>query len=151
MLCKSVKSKPLKILNNEEVDVLARTIWGEARGEQLSGMEAVASCVMNRVAKSQARGGHWWGNNVVDVCKKPYQFSCWNKDDPNLTKMLEVNEEDKVFASAKRIAKRALRGSLADSTNGATHYHAAQILPWWAKGRTPIAGIGRHKFYKNIG
>lgn len=34
----------------KDVDVLARTIFGEARGETVSGMEAVASVVMNRLA-----------------------------------------------------------------------------------------------------
>ena len=139
------------ILDPNEVDILARTIWGEARGEKLSGMEAVASCIMNRVIKSQARGGHWWGNDVVEVCKKPYQFSCWNKDDPNLPKLLQVSDEDKAFAAATRIAKRALGGSLKDRTNGSTHYHTKQIAPWWAKGRTAIVEVGNHKFYRNIG
>ena len=41
-----------------EIDTLARTIWGEARGEGSAGMQAVANVVMNRAAI-----GGWWGNN----------------------------------------------------------------------------------------
>ena len=43
-------------------DTLARTIWGEARNESDTGMEAVAMVVLNRVAHAQKAGGkYWWG------------------------------------------------------------------------------------------
>lgn len=141
----------LPTLDFEMIDVLARTIWGEARGEKLHGQEAVAATIMNRVAKAQARGSHWWGNDVIDVCKKPYQFSCWNKDDPNLEKLLVVDEEDRAFKMAFRIAKRAVKGTLKDRTSGASHYHHHAMQPWWARGRVPTCQIGAHKFYRNIG
>lgn len=133
------------------VDTLARTIWGEARGEPVRGREAVAACVMNRVAKAEARGGHWWGSTVVEVCRAPWQFSCWNETDPNREKLLAVDTRDRVFQSCRRIARRAVRGTLIDPTGGATHYHHEDLLPWWAKGRGPTRKIGRHLFYRNIG
>ena len=37
------------------IDVLARTIWGEARGEGTSGMSAVACVVINRVKIAQEK------------------------------------------------------------------------------------------------
>lgn len=40
---------------SKEIDVLARTIYGEARGEGMQGMQAVANVVMNR-AKIPAGG-----------------------------------------------------------------------------------------------
>ncbi len=70
-----------------EADVLARTLWGEARSEGHVGMEAVASVVLNRVKVARDHGGkYWWGANIVQVCQKPYQFSCWNRSDPNFQK-----------------------------------------------------------------
>src|SRR3546814_9887201 len=63
-------------IGNDPVDLLARTIWGEARGEPVRGMEAVAAVVMNRVARPG-----WWGRTVASVCTKAYQFACWNEDD----------------------------------------------------------------------
>lgn len=125
------------------IDVLARTIWGEARGEGSIGMQAVACVVLTRAA----RGG-WWGNTIVQVCQKPYQFSCWNKDDPNYRKLLSVDAGDIHFATAQRIARRAVLGLLDDPTRGATHYHAAGVSPYWAKGEKPVTVIGRHIFYK---
>lgn len=130
------------------LDVLARTLWGEARGEGPVGMEAVCAVILNRVAHAQEKGGYWWGDNIISVCQKPYQFSCWNRSDPNYRKLQGITESDIHFATALRIARRALAGTLADATGRATHYHEQSILPGWAKGQTPTARIGRHIFYR---
>lgn len=131
-----------------ECDVLARTLWGEARGEGTLGMEAVACVILNRVKESDKRGPRWWGANIIQVCQKPYQFSCWNRSDPNFKQLQSVDEKDLYFATAMRVARRALIGVLADVTNGATHYHAEGLLPFWARGVQPCAKIGRHVFYR---
>ncbi len=137
--------------NELAVDVLARTIWGEARAESLEGMEAVASVVLNRVRVAQARGGkYWWGNDIISVCQKPYQFSCWNRSDPNYRKLIAVTEQDKKFVTCQRISRRAVNNVLPDRTKGATHYHADYVSPYWAEGEEPVIIIGRHIFYKLV-
>ncbi len=133
--------------NQIEIDVLARTLWGEARGEGTAGMHAIASVVLNRVRVAERHGGYWWGGNIVQVCQKPYQFSCWNRSDPNFRKLQAIGEEDLYFATALRLARRAVAGVLEDVTNGATHYHAAGVAPFWAKSEKPCAVIGSHIFY----
>ncbi len=130
-------------MNEQEIDVLARTLWGEARGEGSGGMQAVANVVMRRV-----KIGGWWGNSVIEVCQKPYQFSSWNKDDPNYKRLLSVDENDIHFSAAQSIAERAVCGALDDITGGADHYHAAGIYPMWIKGQRPVSVIGNHIFYK---
>jgi len=134
----------------DEVDILARTLWGEARGESVRGMEAVAAVVMNRVAVARRRGRMWWGNSVAEVCRAPWQFSCWNANDPNRPKLMAVTSTDPSFAVAQRIARRAVAGLLPDPTGGATHYHARGVSPAWAAGRAPSAEIGRHVFYDDV-
>lgn len=134
-----------------EIDVLARTLYGEARGEGTTGMQAVASVVLNRVKVAQDHGGYWWGNNIIQVCQKPYQFSCWNRSDPNFQKLQNVDKTDLYFATAIRIATRAASGVLEDITGGATHYHAQGIEPYWARGIKQTAQIGRHIFYRIMG
>ncbi|MBO6808833.1 cell wall hydrolase [Thalassospira sp.] len=134
-----------------EVEVLARTLYGEARGEELAGIEAVASVILNRVAFAKRRGRYWWGNDVKSVCLKPAQFSCWNKADPNRKKLLALSPRDPAYRLCKRIAKRAVAGELPDQTDGATHYHTHAVDPFWARGHVPVAEIGNHLFYKNIG
>jgi len=138
-----------------EADVLARTLWGEARGEGSAGMQAVACVILNRVEEAEKRGRLWWGNNIIQVCQKPYQFSCWNRSDPNFKRLQEVDESNLYFASALRVAQRAIMGALDDPTKGqdgggATHYHAAGITPYWSRGEKPTAVVGRHIFYRIV-
>lgn len=47
----------------------------------------------------------------------------------------------------RRIARRAVRGSLADPTGGATAFHTADESPAWARHRYPVAVVGRFLFY----
>lgn len=135
---------------DDAVDTLARTLWGEARGEPVRGIEAVAAVVVNRVRLAERQGGHWWGGNIVAVCRKPYQFSCWNPGDPNRAKLMAVTAADPVFATCLRVARRAVAGLLPDPTGGATHYHRVGLSPSWAVGHSPCAEIGRHLFYDSV-
>ena len=132
------------------IDTLARTLYGEARGEKVRGIEAVASVVLNRVEKALQRGSYWWGGNVEGVCLKPWQFSCWNERDPNREKLLNVSKDNKIFATCLRVARRALFGGVKDPTNGATHYHVKGLMPAWARQQIPCAEVGNHVFYKDI-
>lgn len=133
-----------------EVDTIARTIWGEARGEGTTGMQAVACVILNRLNIASRHKKYWWGNSIIEICQKPYQFSAWNKSDPNFRKLLAVDTDDIHFATAKRIARRAVYHKIDDPTSGATHYHAASITPAWAKNEKPVAVIGSHVFYKLV-
>ena len=131
-------------------DVLARTLWGEARGEGARGMIGVANVVLNRVKVAQEKGKFWWGNNIIQVCQKPYQFSCWNRSDPNFKKLQNIGIEDKHFAKAMEIAGLAIAEQLEDLTRGSTHYHAKEIKPYWSRAKEPIAVIGSHIFYRLV-
>ncbi|MCW9035573.1 MAG: cell wall hydrolase [Alphaproteobacteria bacterium] len=135
---------------SQETDILARTIYGEARGEAVRGKEAVACVIINRVQKAKTKGGYWWGASIEKVCHKPWQFSCWNVNDPNREKITDPNLNNRVFSSCLRIARRAINGAITDPTRGATHYHHKDINPAWARGKAPSAEIGNHLFYNNV-
>lgn len=128
-------------MTQDQVDYMARTLYGEARGEDEKGMQAVANVVMNRV-----KAGGWYGASVKDVVTKPYQFSCWNKTDANYEKILKAT--DSQLKTARRIAENVINGVLPDITGGATHYHNKNITPYWAASMTKTAEIGNHVFYK---
>lgn len=128
--------------DNNEIDLLARTIWGEARGEGQTGMQAVANVIMNRVKK-----GGWYGATVQDVVLKKWQFSTWNEGDPNREKALSVTVADPNFWTSKKLAALAYNGQLDDITGGATNYHAKSVLPSWSMKMTKTASIGNHIFY----
>lgn len=126
-------------------DIIARTLWGEARGEGYSGQQAVANVICNRAALPR-----WWGHDEKSVCLHPYQFSCWNQDNPNRAKLIVVTDEDPIFGQCLIIASDALKGLLKDLTNGADSYRVIGTPAKWANGLTPVAAIGHHEFFKTI-
>jgi spore germination cell wall hydrolase CwlJ-like protein len=132
------------------IDTLARTLWGEARGEGEAGMTAVAAVIRNRLEISTRLGGrHWWGWDWVTVCRARGQFASWNPGNPNRAKLLTAKDIDPDFRLAKRIATDTIAGKVVDPTFGATSYKAAD-QPWpysWGHFRLPLAEIGRHAFY----
>jgi N-acetylmuramoyl-L-alanine amidase len=128
---------------SSDIDLLARTIWGEDRGGGEAGMTAVAWVIRNRVNHPG-----WWGHDIYSVCKCRLQFDCWNEGDPNHGKLLAVTESDPVFGLALRVAAGVLSGIIADPTNGATQYYAKTITaPYWARGRAPTADIGNQLYF----
>lgn len=136
-----------------DIDILARTIYGEARGEGIKGMEAVACVIMNRVRARKWFTGYVWENGIqkpgiAQTCLKRFQFSCWNKNDPNFWKVRLVTNDDKIFVECLKIAERAVAGNLKDFTGGAVFYHAKSIKPKWAEHKIPCFKTGNHLFYK---
>jgi spore germination cell wall hydrolase CwlJ-like protein len=127
-----------------DVETLARTIYGEARGAGEPAMQAVASVVMNRVRNGRFPGG----TSVAGVCRAPFQFSCWNSNDPNLKVILAVLPSNPVFAECLQIAQEAVSGGLSDSTGGALYYHDDRIGTPSAWGQVEqTASIGGLEFY----
>src|SRR5690606_4106602 len=98
---------PYISIDRKDLDTLARTLWGEARGEGVAGMQAVAAVIMNRhkLAKQNAAYARQFGRSVAEICLKPYQFSAWLASDPNRFKMMTVSTSDPVFRDALRIAE----------------------------------------------
>lgn len=150
MLYRHIK-KQFFVDNAREIDILARTVYGEARGETAQGQQAVLSTILNRVKK-----GGWWGATIEEVCKKPWQFSCWNYETTsdksgraNYERMISVTTSDPDFAYIYELSKTAVEngGLLTDYSNGATHYHARSVSPSWAGKLTKTAEIGNHVFY----
>ncbi len=150
--------KDLRDIRISDADLLtlARTIYGEARGEPQLGKEAVAHVVLNRflAGQKQQRRARQYGASIEEVCRKPWQFSCWNENDPNRARILEAQWNDPdlldcLIAAADVIGGRA--EGMGDPTLGATHYLAKGLTPArWALGKTPCIGIGGHNFYNDI-
>lgn len=152
---------PRRPIDFYDMEMMARTIWGEARSETLRGRMAVGCVIMNRW-----RSGKWFNgvdtNNdsfesISEVCQQAYQFSCWNKDDPNLPKLLAVRLGDKTFGECLVVANTVIENSMdaryaiRDLSRGATHYYVnGSPIPKWHTGQSPCAIIGRHLFFDNI-
>jgi uncharacterized protein (TIGR02594 family) len=130
-----------------DVLTLARTIFGEARGESNAGREAVGHVVINRV------NSHRFDDTIAEVCLQPSQFSCFNPGNPNRPIILAetLGSGNAAFQECVAVARRVIAGAVADNTGGATHYYARTIAaPSWTVGATLTAEIGVHRFYKNV-
>jgi spore germination cell wall hydrolase CwlJ-like protein len=155
-----------------DVDYLAQTIWGEARGYDDKHKKAIGHVILNRVNHEK------FGDSIKEVVTKNKQFSCWNKSDPNYKLAKKMRKLDKLIKAKKapngkdfdswfkefknsgvyleykawvdsfNIARKILRGQTSDTTKGALYYHTAEVKPIW---RTKLQQIGRldnHIFYR---
>lgn len=108
-------------LEHQEPDtLLAITVWGEARGESPLGRAAVAHSILNRCRQK--------GLTVAQVVLKPWQYSCFNKSDPNSHKIEKLVSSAGAsvplgeWAVCYTSAIEAIRGESSDPSAGATHY-----------------------------
>lgn len=125
---------------------LAQTLWGEARGEDDYGMIAVCCTIINRFNSKK-----WYaGKTIEETCKKAWQYSCWNNNDPNRPKLLRLKEED--LSREYSIIDKVTSGVYHDITGGATHYYNPEVckMPEWAVGKVPCYTHGSHLFFKEI-
>ena len=128
-----------------ELETMARTVYGEARGEGQDGKEAVANVILNRVRKQS-----YFGKTVEEVCRKPKQFSCWNDGDPNRAKIEAVDFRDADFRDCVTACLDAIGLDPVLGLRLVCHYHAKGVTPYWAEGKAPFVTIGNHVFYTNI-
>jgi len=138
-------------VTSQDKDILARTLWAEVRGESLLGMAAAAWTIRNRVNDGKAKS--WWGEGYAGVCQAPWQFSCWNKNDPNYPFLAGIKPiPAKEFKIAMTVAESVIGAVTADPTKGATHYYATTMKtpPPWAAKATKTVTIGNHAFFNNV-
>jgi len=128
-----------------ETEVLARTIYGEARSGDVEDATAIACVILNRV------GYRNWPGNVADVCLQPMQFSVWNESDAGRARMLRAERGKTAwFDQCWALAEQALRGALVDKTRTSTHYHTRAVAPRWSRGKTPCYETQGHLYFNNI-
>ncbi len=129
---------------DDAITCLARTIYWEARGMSIGGMEVVANVVMNRVGQDGFPG------TVCEVVKQGQekgacQFSWWCDGHPDDAK------EDESYATAKDITRKALNHQLEDKTNGALYFHHRKVNPDWSKEYIKTVEVEEFLFYKPSG
>lgn len=122
----------------QDMDIAARTIAGEARGEPYEGQVAVGCVILNRWRIGMA-------DSLFETCLQPYQFSCWNTGDPNRRYISKMRTSDNVYQTAMKALMEAIEDPLQHGP--ITHYHAESITPAWAKSMRRAIQIGRHIFY----
>ncbi len=111
------------------LDLLARLIHAEARGEPYAGQVAVAAVVLNRVRSAS------FPNSISGVIYQRGAFSVVSDGQINLTP----------GETALRAAQDALNGW--DPTGGCLYYYnPAKEVSSWIWSRTVLTVIGKHNF-----
>lgn len=135
-------------MTKHDIDIFARTVYGETRGEYGSSGPGALIAVANVILNRFKRAGRY-GKTMTEVCLKPRQFSCWNQNDPNRILIQNENlETDPLFNICLVVVKKVIEGVWPDLTRGSDHYHASSCLPYWARSRKVKLHLGRHIFYK---
>ena len=115
--------------SNSDLMLLARLIYGEARGESYVGQVAVGAVVLNRVKSAS------FPNTMAGVIYQRYAFTAVEDGQINLT----PNE------TAKKAAQDALNGW--DPSYGSLYYYnPSTATSQWIFSRKTITTIGNHVF-----
>lgn len=131
--------------DSENLNCLALNVYFEARGESLSGQQAVAQVTMNRVASKR------YPDTVCDVVheknwdrirRRNVGAFSWTELEQNLK--LEPRAWERAWQAANAIYYEKPHPGL----EGVLFYHADYIKPRWAKNKKPVAKIGNHIFYR---
>ncbi len=114
---------------SSDVQLLARLIHAEARGESYTGQVAVGAVVLNRVRSSS------FPNTISGVIYQPYAFTCVNDGQIKLAPN----------STALSAAKDAMNGW--DPTYGCLYYYNPKIATsQWIFSRPTVVTIGNHVF-----
>lgn len=128
---KSSSSSSSSSNNSSNVNLLARVVYGEARGEPYTGQVAVAAVVLNRVKSSK------FPNSISGVVYQNGAFDAVADGQINMTP----------DATAKKAAQDALNGW--DPSYGAIYYfNPSTATNKWIWSRPMTVTIGKHRFCK---
>lgn len=117
--------------NSNNVNLLARLIYGEARGEPYTGQVAVGAVVMNRVKSSL------FPNSISGVIYQSGAFDAVSDGQINMSP----------DSTAKKAAQDAINGW--DPSYGAIYYfNPSTATNKWIWSRPMTITIGRHRFCK---
>lgn len=115
--------------SSNSVELLARVISAEARGEPYTGQVAVGAVILNRVEHPS------FPDTIAGVVYQPGAFTCMTDG--------QINQP--VSESCRRAAQDAMNG--VDPTGGAIYYYnPSKTSNEWMLSRPVIKQIGNHLF-----
>lgn len=132
-------------MSKHDLIVLTRTLYGEARGEPINGMYAVAASVFNRVTSTNLLFKE--DTSISRACLRKYQYSCWLLE----YEMRHIDVYSDEFKKLKEIAAHSYiaykKG--VDYSKNATHYFKRHTkTPDWVRDMKRTAIIENHIFFK---
>lgn len=118
-------------LSPQDIDLIAKAVTGEARGEPYSGQVAVAAVILNRLDSNQ------FPDSPSSIIYEPLAFTAVADGQINMAPA----------SSCKRAVYDALNGW--DPSNGALYYFNPETATSeWIWGRPQIKKIGKHIFMR---
>lgn len=125
----SSSSSSSSSISSSDLNLLAKCVYAEARGESYVGQVAIAAVVLNRVESPS------FPNTIAGVIYQPYAFTAVDDGQINLTPN----------STAYKAAQDALNGW--DPTYGAIYYYnPATATSSWIWSRQTTVTIGNHVF-----
>ena len=122
-----------KTTSTSDVQLMARAINGEARGEPYEGQVAVGAVILNRVKDSR------FPNSISGVIYQPGAFTAVSDGQINAS----ISEGSTVY----KAAQDAMNGW--DPTGGCVYYfNPSTATNKWIWSRPLIKTIGKHRFCK---
>lgn len=150
------KSQKHDFSKDSEKVLLARMLFGEARGYNVSETVAIGFTAINRAND----GFKYNGEGLKSALLAPSQYSCFNKWDKNFPKILNPKKyDDKAWERCLKISEKILNGKYDKHNYEQTHYHVKNMkkkgkpfTPVWAKKmkeRLNSKGL-KHQFYRGV-
>jgi spore germination cell wall hydrolase CwlJ-like protein len=130
---------------SKQLECLTKNVYWEAGGEPFEGKVAVAQVTLNRLESGK------FGNSICNVVfqKNVFyqtvicQFS-WTCTHMGKTKPINA----KTYQESEEVAKKVyMENFRLPSLTKAMYFHSIHVSPGW--GKTKIAQIGQHIFYKD--
>ena len=126
---RTTSSSGLGSVSSADIDLLAKVISAESRGEPYAGQVAVGAVILNRMEHPS------FPNTLSGVIYQPGAFSC----------LYDGGINAPVAESAYRAARDAITGQ--DPSGGAIYYYTpAKSTNEWIFSRPVITVIGQHRF-----
>ena len=118
---------------NEREEALTLTLLDLAGGESVRVIEALAAALVNDLNERPEEAPRDW------PIAAPPMGLCEEGGTLDFSGRLGL---------CRRVARRALRGSLTDPTRGANAFHRIEASPDWARELLPVAVYGSYLFYR---
>lgn len=132
----------------QAINIIARTLYREARDDSSSGINMVMTVIWNRADGKK--------ENLAARCLDYKQFSCWNKIATRILSMIGISFPkdgmDKsssyynVWLQCEKVAKDAIEGRFKPvNTTWNAYYNPDKCSPDWADQLTASTKVGGHK------
>lgn len=128
------------------INVVARTLWMEARGEGDIGLNMVMTVIWNRA------GGN--PEHLVEKCLERKQFSCWNNISNKTPRTYSIKfpksalagKECSTWNKCQKLATSAIEGTFTPVNNyWNSYYNPHKCNPDWGSQLTKATMVGHHR------